>query len=60
MTGEDRRPGGNAAARLGAITGNCRTTVVGSAAIKDTFDDLSVVGTFVAAKRSSKKQLELY
>lgn len=44
ITGNDARPGGSAAARLGAITGDDAATGVGLAAIKDTLLYLAVAG----------------
>lgn len=44
ITGNDARPGGNAAAGFGAITGDDAATGVGLAAAKDTFLYLAVAG----------------
>lgn len=59
MTGEDRRTGGGVTSRLSAITGDCRTTGVGSAAMKDTLLDSTVAGNLVKAtwKNEVKKRM---
>lgn len=55
MTGKDRRTGGGVATRFGAMTGDCRTTGVGSAAIKDTLVDSAVAGNLVWAAKKAKQ-----